>query len=230
MRVEGYDIPPSWQAALASVLASERSAALAAFLRSEEAAGKQIFPPKLLRFHALEAVPLPQVKAAILGQDPYLKPGEAQGLSFSVPRDVRIPPSLKNIQTELHEDLGIQPAGHGNLEGWAAQGVLLLNDLLTVERGIPLSHKRRGWEEITDAIIAAVAERTEPCVFLLWGNKAQSKIARIPGLSDGGRHLLLKTSHPSNLGARKGFFGCRHFSQANVFLEANGRGAIDWST
>ena len=230
--MEGYDIPPSWQAALASVLSSEQSAALAAFLRHEEAAGKQIYPPQPLRFHALEATPLPQVKAVILGQDPYLKPGEAQGLSFSVPRDVRIPPSLKNIQTELQDDLGIEPAGHGNLENWAAQGILLLNDLLTVERGIPLSHKRRGWEEITDAIIAAVAERSEPCVFLLWGDKAKEKISRLPNLDENGRHLLLKTSHPSNMGgaARKGFFGCRHFSKANAFLEENGRGAIDWRT
>ncbi len=228
--MQGFDISPSWQAALASVLATERTAALAAFLRDEEAAGKQIFPPQPLRFRALEATPLPKVKAVILGQDPYLKPGEAQGLSFSVPRDVRIPPSLKNIQTELKDDLGIEPSGHGNLERWAAQGVLLLNDLLTVERGAPLSHKRRGWEEITDAIIAAVAEQAEPCVFLLWGKKAQNKIARVPGLSETGRHLLLRTSHPSNLGARKGFFGCRHFSKANAFLEANGRGAIDWRT
>lgn len=228
--MEGYVIPPSWQAALAPVLASEQSAALAAFLLSEEAAGKQIYPPPTLRFHAIEATPLPQVKAVILGQDPYLKPGEAQGLSFSVPREVRIPPSLKNIQQELLDDLGIEPAGHGNLESWAGQGILLLNDLLTVERGKPLSHKKRGWEQITDAIIAAVAARTEPCVILLWGNEAQKKIARVPGLSEGGRHLLLKTSHPSNLGARKGFFGCRHFSKTNHFLEANGRAPIDWRT
>ncbi len=228
--MEGYDIPPSWQAALASVMASPQSAALAAFLRSEEAAGKEIYPPQPLRFHALAATPLPQVKAVILGQDPYLKPGEAQGLSFSVPRQVRIPPSLKNIQKELQDDLDIEPAGHGNLESWTAQGILLLNDLLTVERGKPLSHKKQGWEQITDAIIAAVAARTEPCVFLLWGNKAQNKVARVPGLSEDGRHLLLKTSHPSNLGARKGFFGCRHFSKANAFLQANGRAPIDWRT
>ncbi len=230
--MEGYDVPPSWQAALATVLASPQSAALAAFLSSEEAAGKQIYPPQALRFHALEATSLSQVKAVILGQDPYLKPGEAQGLSFSVPREVRIPPSLKNIQQELLDDLGIEPAGHGNLESWAAQGILLLNDLLTVERGIALSHKKRGWEAITDAIITAVAARSEPCVFLLWGDKAKEKISRVPSLSDDGRHLLLKTSHPSNMGGavRKGFFGCRHFSKANAFLEANGRVPIDWRT
>ncbi len=226
--MQGYNVPPSWQAALAPVLVSEKSLQLTEFLRREEASGKQIYPPQALRFRALELTPLPAVKAVILGQDPYLREGQAQGLSFSVPPGFKIPPSLANVYKELESDLGIPRAAHGNLEGWAAQGVLLLNDLLTVEEGSPKSHKRRGWEEITDAIIEAVAARAEPCVFMLWGGPAAEKAKRVPGLRDSLHHLILYASHPSPLGARHSFFGCRHFSQANAFLEAQGRSAIDW--
>jgi uracil-DNA glycosylase len=228
--VEGYIPPAGWEAALGPVLATDKSAGLAAFLRAEEEAGKHIYPPQPLRFRALELTPLPRVKAVILGQDPYLRAGQAQGLAFSVPRGVKVPPSLVNVQKELESDLGIQRAGHGNLAGWAAQGVLLLNDLLTVEEGKPGSHKRRGWEEITDAVIAAVAARQESCAFLLWGGPAGKKAQRVPGLLEGGRHLILTAPHPSPLSAYTGFFGCRHFSQTNAFLEARGRRAIDWLT
>jgi uracil-DNA glycosylase len=224
----GFAVPESWAEALAPVLAAESTARLAAFLGAERAAGKQIFPPESQVFQALELTALPQVRAVILGQDPYPTPGEAHGLSFSVQDGVRVPRSLANIYKELESDLGLPRPAHGNLTRWAMQGVLLLNDLLTVERGSPLGHRNRGWEPMTDAVIAAVAARPEPCVFLLWGDKAKAKIARVPGLTQGGRHLLLKAAHPSPLAARRGFFGCRHFSRANEFLAANGRGAIDW--
>lgn len=223
-----FSVPSSWQAALAPVLGSGKSTQLAEFLRSQEASGKRIYPPHALRFRALELTPLPAVKAVILGQDPYFREGQAQGLSFSVPSDCKIPPSLANVYKELGSDLGIPRAAHGNLERWAAQGVLLLNDLLTVEEGLPKSHKRRGWEEITDAVVAAVAARPEPCVFLLWGGPAAEKAKRVAALRENNHHLVLFASHPSPLGARHSFFGCRHFSQANAFLEARGRDAIDW--
>lgn len=228
--MEGYTPPADWEAALGPVLATDKSEGLAAFLRAEEDAGKHIYPPRPLRFRALELTPLPRVRAVILGQDPYLRSGQAQGLSFSVPLGVKVPPSLVNVQRELESDLGIPRAGHGNLKSWAAQGVLLLNDLLTVEEGKPWSHKRRGWEEITDAVIAAVAARPEPCAFLLWGGPAGKKALRVPGLLEHGKHLILTAPHPSSLSAYTGFFGCRHFSKANAFLEAKERGAIDWRT
>jgi uracil-DNA glycosylase len=164
----------------------------------------------------------------ILGQDPYHGPGQAHGLCFSVRQGVKTPPSLVNVFKEIEQDLGIVPPGHGNLENWARQGVLLLNDVLTVERGKPHSHKGQGWEAITDAVVAAVAARNEPCVFMLWGSPAQAKAQRIEALTSG-RHLVLSAWHPSPFSAARGFFGCRHFSKANAFLEANGRGAIDWS-
>lgn len=221
-------IPDSWRPALAPVLASPEWRKLGGFLNGEEQAGKRIFPPRGLRLAALELTPLDEVKVVILGQDPYHGAGQAHGLAFSVPERVKTPPSLVNIHKELASDLGIEPPRHGNLEGWARQGVLLLNNALTVEEGRAGSHQMLGWEAITDAVIAAVAARDEPAVFLLWGNHARKKAERVPGL-DYGRHLVLTAPHPSPLSAYSGFFGCRHFSKANAFLEANGRTAIDWS-
>ena len=167
------------------------------------------------------------MKVVILGQDPYHGPGQAHGLCFSVPEGVRIPPSLVNVYKEIESDLGIPPPGHGNLEKWARQGVLLLNNSLTVEQGRAGSHQKLGWEAITDAAVAAVAAREEPTVFMLWGSHARNKAARVPGLMHG-RHLVLTAPHPSPLSAHSGFFGCGHFSKANAFLERHGRGAIDW--
>jgi uracil-DNA glycosylase len=221
-------VPPTWAPALAEVLAAPSARSLGGFLRREEAAGKRIYPPRGLRLRALELTPLDQVKVVILGQDPYHGPGQAHGLAFSVPDGVKAPPSLANIRKELASDLGIEVAAGGNLEHWARQGVLLLNNALTVEEGRAGSHQQKGWEAITDAAIAAVAAREVPCVFMLWGSHARAKAARVPGLSDG-RHLVLTAPHPSPLSAHSGFFGCRHFSRANAFLEAAGRGAIDWS-
>jgi len=209
------------------VLSNREARKLGGFLKAEAAAGKQIYPPRGVRLAALALTPLDKVKAVILGQDPYHGAGQAHGLCFSVAPGVKVPPSLANIYKELASDLGLAPPGHGNLESWARQGVLLLNNALTVEAGKPGSHQNLGWEAITDAAVAAVAARAEPCVFLLWGSHAKAKAARIPGLGQG-PHLVLTAPHPSPFSAHTGFLGCRHFSQANAFLEANGRGAIDW--
>lgn len=220
-------LPPSWREALTPVLESERVQRLHGFLDAEEAAGKRIYPPKDSRFRAFELTPLDAVKVVILGQDPYHGSGQAHGLSFSVPEGVKVPPSLVNIYKEIASDCGGMRPEHGNLEHWARQGVLLLNASLSVEEGRAGSHQKQGWEAVTDAAVAAVVAREEPSVFLLWGNHARRKAERVPGLMDG-RHLVLSAAHPSPLSAHNGFFGCRHFSQANAFLEAKGRGTIEW--
>jgi uracil-DNA glycosylase len=220
-------VPESWRAALAPVLATPAARRMGGFLRAEEAAGKRIFPPRGTRLAALALTPLDAVKVVILGQDPYHGPGQAHGLSFSVPPGVRIPPSLANIYKELQEDCGIAPAAHGDLSHWARQGVLLLNTSLTVEQGQAGSHRQIGWEAITGAVLAAVAAKPEPCVFLLWGAHARQVAEAVPGLT-GSPHLLLTAPHPSPFSAYTGFMGCRHFSRANAFLEKHGRGAIDW--
>ena len=224
-------VPESWREALAPVLGEKPARSLGGFLQAEEAAGKRIYPPRGSRLRALELTPLDRVKVVILGQDPYHGPGQAHGLAFSVPQGVRVPPSLGNIYKELASDLGITRPDHGNLENWARQGVLLLNNALTVEDGRAGSHQKLGWEPVTDAVVAAVAAGAEPTVFMLWGSHARNKAMRVPGLMDAektGRHLVLTAPHPSPLSAHTGFLGCRHFSRANAFLEANGRGAIDW--
>lgn len=221
-------VPESWRDALAPVLADPSARRLGDFLKTEEAAGKLVHPPRGQRLAALELCPLDQVKVVILGQDPYHGPGQAHGLSFSVPQGVRVPPSLRNIYKEIESDLGLPRPGHGNLENWARQGVLLLNASLTVEDGRAGSHAGMGWEAITDAVVAAVAARAEPCVFLLWGNHARRKAERVAGLGPGTHHLVLTAPHPSPLSAHSGFLGCGHFGKANAFLEAKGRGAIDW--
>jgi uracil-DNA glycosylase len=220
-------VPDSWRAALEPVLATREARKLGGFLSAEEAAGKRIYPPRGNRLRALELTPLDAVKVVILGQDPYHGPGQAHGLSFSVPEGVKVPPSLTNIYKEIASDLGIPAPGHGNLEKWAQQGVLLLNNSLTVEEGRAGSHQNLGWEAITDAAVAAVAARAEPTAFLLWGSHARNKAARVPALGSG-RHLVLTAPHPSPLSAYSGFFGCGHFGKANAFLERHGRGAIDW--
>jgi uracil-DNA glycosylase len=219
--------PQDWARALAPSLASPQARQLDQFLKEEEAAGKIIHPPRQHRLAALALTPLQATKIVILGQDPYHGPGQAMGLAFSVQDDARIPPSLLNIYKEIESDLGLPRPAHGNLSAWARQGVLLLNNALSVEAGRAGSHQNIGWEAITDAIVAAVAAKSEACVFLLWGSHAHKKAARIPGLG-AGHHLVLKAAHPSPLSARNGFFNCRHFSRANAFLEQAGRGAVDW--
>jgi uracil-DNA glycosylase len=215
----------SWREPLAGEFASPAMAALKAFLKAEKDAGKPIFPKGSLWFRALDLTPLDQVRVVILGQDPYHGPGQAHGLAFSVRPGVRVPPSLVNIYKELQSDLGIPPARHGFLEHWARQGVLLLNTCLTVEQGLAASHKGRGWEGFTDAVIRLVAQRADPCAFVLWGSHAQKKAAFV----DGARHLVLKAPHPSPLSAHNGFFGCRHFSRTNQWLEQQRLPPIDWA-
>jgi uracil-DNA glycosylase len=221
-------IPPSWQAALDPAIAEPEARRLGGWLKAQEEAGRTIYPPRGQRLRALELTPLDQVKVVILGQDPYHGPGQAHGLCFSVPDGVRIPPSLVNIYKELRDDLGVAIPPHGNLEHWARQGVLLLNNALTVEAGQAGSHQGRGWEAITDAAVAAVANRAEPSVFILWGSHARKKAERVPELIGSGRHLVLTAPHPSPLSAHSGFFGSKPFSKANAFLKAQGRGEIDW--
>ncbi len=213
---------------LEPALATAEARELGGWLRAEEDAGKQIYPPRGTRLRALELTPLETVKVVILGQDPYHGAAQAHGLSFSVPEGVKPPPSLVNIFKELESDLGIARPGHGNLESWARQGVLLLNNSLTVELGRAGSHAKKGWDAITDACVAAVAEREAPSVFILWGSHAQAKAGRIAALHENGRHLLIKSPHPSPLSAYRGFFGSAPFSKANSFLGENGRDTIDW--
>lgn len=220
-------VPPSWREVLEPVLARPELRQLGGWLRAEEAAGKRIYPPRGTRLRALELTPLEAVKVVILGQDPYHGPGQAMGLAFSVPPGVRLPPSLRNIFKELYADLDVPVPLSGDLTPWARQGVLLLNTSLTVEEARAGSHARRGWEAVTDACVAAVAERADPSVFILWGAHAQAKARNLPALQTG-RHLLIESVHPSPLSARRGFFGSRPFSRANAFLEAHGRRPVEW--
>ena len=215
----------SWKAPLAPEFTDAYMLALKAFLEGEKSKGKRIFPKGAEYFRALDLTPLDRVKVVILGQDPYHGEGQAHGLCFSVRPGVRPPPSLVNIYKELEADLGIPRPHHGFLEHWAKQGVLLLNSVLTVEMAQAASHQGKGWEKFTDAIIRLVNARPEPVVFLLWGAYAQRKAAFV----DASRHLVLKAAHPSPLSAHNGFMGCRHFSQANAFLEKHGMAPIDWA-
>lgn len=215
----------SWKSRLLDVFALAPMQALRQFLRAELAAGKTLYPPPAQIFAALDATPFDQVKVVILGQDPYHGPGQAHGLCFSVRPGVRPPPSLVNIFKEIETDLGIARPDHGCLLPWAHQGVLLLNTVLTVERGRAGSHRGQGWEVFTDAVIERLNREREGLVFLLWGSPAQAK----GRLLDEHRHRVLRARHPSPLSAHGGFFGCRHFSQANDWLQQQGQAPIDWS-
>jgi uracil-DNA glycosylase len=219
----------SWLAPLGAEFEQPYMQSLKAFLLAEKAAGQRIFPKGSEYFRALDLTPLGQVRVVILGQDPYHGLGQAHGLCFSVKPGTQIPPSLVNIYKEMQADLGIAPARHGFLEHWAKQGVLLLNSVLTVRMGQAASHRERGWERFTDAVIAEVNRQESPIVFMLWGSYAQKKAAQIDSIDKGGRHLVLKAPHPRPLSAHNGFFGCRHFSQANAFLESRGLKPIDWA-
>ena len=214
-----------WLQLLESEFSADYMKQLGEFLRAEKAQGKEIYPPGGEFFAALEATPPASVKVVILGQDPYHGPGQAHGLSFSVRGRQRIPPSLQNIFRELQSDLGLQTPSHGDLSAWAGEGVLLLNSVLSVERGVAGAHQGKGWERFTDAVIAAVNAGTLPVVFMLWGAQAQRKGSAI----NCDRHCVLTAPHPSPLSAHRGFLGCRHFSQANRFLVEHQRGPVDWS-
>ena len=216
-------IEQTWKDALAGEFEKPYFASLVRFLREEKAAGKKVFPPGSQIFRAFELTPLPQVRVVILGQDPYHGPGQAHGLSFSVPENMPAPPSLKNIFKEIESDLGVRMSGYPNLEKWARQGVMLLNAVLTVRSGEAASHSKIGWEEFTDAVIRYISDNCEGVVFMLWGNFARSK----RDLIDRSRHFVLEAAHPSPL-ARGAFFGSRHFSQANNILVSRGQKPIDW--
>ncbi len=217
-------IEKTWKDALESEFEKPYFASLVRFLHSEKAAGKTIYPPGSKIFKAFELTPLNEVKVVILGQDPYHGPGQAMGLSFSVPDNIPAPPSLKNIFKEIETDLDTKMSGKPNLEAWARQGVLLLNAILTVEGGKAASHSKIGWEQFTDATIRTISEKCEGVVFMLWGNFARSKAELI----DSSKHLVLQAAHPSPL-ARGAFFGSRHFSKANSYLASKGKSEINWT-
>jgi uracil-DNA glycosylase len=226
---DSVKLHPSWLEPLRAEFDSPYMAALRAYLVAEKAAGKRIFPKGNEWFRALDLTPLENVRVVILGQDPYHGEGQAHGLCFSVRPEVRPPPSLVNIYKEMASDLGIPPARHGFLEHWAEQGVLLLNSVLTVQMGMAASHRDRGWERFTDAVIRLINARPEPVVFILWGSYAQKKAAFVDSIDKGGRHLVLKSAHPSPLSAHNGFFGSKPFSKANEFLDSHGQKPIDWA-
>lgn len=224
-RTSTIRLEPGWLAHLAGEFAAPYMQDLKTFLLTRNQQGKVIYPADRDYFSAFDRTPIDKVKVVILGQDPYHGPGQAHGLSFSVPRGIKQPPSLVNIFKEIEDDLGIPPPHHGCLHHWADQGVLLLNSVLTVERAAAASHQGKGWEAFTDKVIHVLNEQRDRIVFLLWGTYAQRKGAFI----DRQRHLVLKAPHPSPLSAYRGFFGCRHFSQANAYLRAHGQTEIDWS-
>lgn len=214
-----------WKLALKEVLLSQTMDNLRDFLREQYALQKTIYPPKNLIFNALNTTALSKIKVVILGQDPYHGAGQAMGLSFSVPKVIPKPPSLQNILKELATDLNIPISPHGDLSYWARQGVLLLNSVLTVEKGLAGSHQNQGWELFTDKIVDVINEKTDNSVFILWGSHAKRKGRYI----DTNRHLILTANHPSPLSAnRGGFFGSRPFSQANAYLAKHGKTPIDW--
>lgn len=217
-------IDDSWKKVLAEEFNKAYFAELKAFLLAEKKAGHQVYPKGGLIFNAFNTTPFDEVKVVIIGQDPYHGPGQAHGLSFSVPKDVPIPPSLRNIYKEINQDLGLPIPRHGNLEKWAQRGVLLLNATLTVRAHAAGSHQNKGWETFTDAVIKHLNEDRSGIVFMLWGSYAKKKGAVI----DKGRHLVLTSSHPSPLSAHTGWYGNHHFSKANQYLEAQEMKAIDW--
>ncbi len=217
-------LPPSWKTQLAAELQQPYFAELSRFV-DDQRERHTIYPPEEDVFNAFEAVPYDRVKVLLLGQDPYHGLEQAHGLCFSVrPHLKRLPPSLANIYKELHSDLGVGIPAHGCLDHWAKQGVLMLNTVLTVRAGKPMSHRNRGWETFTDAVIRKLSEKSCPVVFVLWGGPAQKKI----GLIDSARHTVVKSVHPSPLSAHNGFFGSRPFSKINVALRGSGEAEIDW--
>jgi uracil-DNA glycosylase len=214
----------SWTNALSAEMELPYYQGITHFLAAAEAAGKTVYPPDELIFSAFNLVPLSEVKVVILGQDPYHGAGQAMGLSFSVADGIKPPPSLKNIYKELQTDLNIAPSASGNLTNWAKQGVFLLNAALTVEATKANSHQKIGWLTFTDTVIATISRENEGVVFMLWGNFAKAKTALI----DETKHCVLQAAHPSPL-AGGAFFGCKHFSQANDYLLAKGKSAIEWT-
>ncbi len=224
MENSNLEIEPGWKQALGLEFQQDYMQQLRQFLVQQKAERKTIFPHSSDWFNALNFTPLDQVKVVVLGQDPYHGPDQAHGLCFSVRPGIRVPPSLVNIYKELQSDLNIAPVNHGYLESWARQGVLLLNSVLTVEQARAGSHQGRGWEQFTDRIIHILNDQHDGLVFMLWGSYAQKKGAFI----DRNRHCVLTAPHPSPLSAHRGFLGCRHFSQANSYLQEKGISPVNW--
>lgn len=218
-------IEQSWKDVLQPEFDKPYFAEIVSFLKAEKQAGKIIYPAGNNIFNAFNTTPFSNVKVVILGQDPYHNPNQAHGLSFSVQDGIAPPPSLVNIYKELHTDIGMQRPTHGNLQKWAEQGVLLLNASLTVEQNKPMSHSKIGWHEFTNNVIKILSEQKENLVFMLWGGFAKSKMSMI----DSSKHNILMAAHPSPLSAHNGFFGCKHFSKANSWLEQHGIPPINWS-
>ena len=216
---------PEWLEALGDEFDQPYMQDLRRFLLARKQAGAEVYPPGPNIFNALDSTPPSRVKVVILGQDPYHGPGQAHGLCFSVQPGVRVPPSLVNVYKELRDDIGFVIPRHGCLQAWADHGVLLLNAVLTVERGNAGAHQGKGWERFTDRVVEVVNSGPKPVVFLLWGSHAKKKGQGI----DRNRHLVLTAPHPSPLSAHRGFLGCKHFSRANTWLEQQGQAPIDWS-
>jgi uracil-DNA glycosylase len=221
---QNVQIEASWKKMLEAEFQKPYFAAIKQFLVEAKQAGKTIYPPGPLIFNAFNKTPFDQVKVVILGQDPYHNPGEAMGLSFSVPRGVKVPPSLLNIYKEIKAELGYEAPGHGDLSHWAEQGVLMLNAMLTVEARQPASHQKIGWQTFTDAVIKCISDNKDGVVFLLWGNFAKGKKILI----DTNKHYVLEAAHPSPL-AGNAFQGCGHFAYTNTILSQQGQSPIDWS-
>ncbi len=218
-------IDASWKEVLKHEFTKTYFLQIATYLKTEKATGAIVYPPGSLLFNAFNQTPFAKVKVVILGQDPYHGPGQAHGLSFSVPDGMAPPPSLVNIYKELHKDIGMPIPKTGNLTSWAQQGVLLLNAVLTVRANEPASHAKTGWMDFTDAVIRKISDEKKGVVFLLWGKFAQEKQVLI----DETKHYVLKAAHPSPFSADKGFFGCKHFSRTNELLTMQGLKAIDWN-
>ncbi len=223
MQLDELPLHPSWQTALKDEFKQPYMQDLQHFLLAEIKKGKSIFPSEHQVFQAFNSTPLDRVKLVILGQDPYHGRGQAIGLAFAVPNGIKIPPSLRNIFKELQDDVGITLPSSGNLLPWAQEGVLLLNTVLTVEEGKAAAHRKKGWEQFTDATIQVLSEQRTHLVFMLWGKHAQSK----EELIEHSKHLVLKAAHPSPL-ARGAFFGSKHFSKANAYLQEHEISTIDW--
>ncbi len=224
MNLKEIEIDPSWKTVLNEEFKTAYFSKIKTKLTDSKNQGLTVYPPSQLIFNAFNSTPFQQVKVVILGQDPYHGPGEAMGLCFSVPRGVRIPPSLRNVFKEIHQDLDLPIPVHGDLTSWAKQGVLLLNTILTVEHKQAGSHKNIGWSEFTDTVIRTISDQLEGIVFLLWGNYAKSKILLI----DEKKHFVLSSAHPSPLAGNR-FFGHHHFSGTNKILKKQGKEPIDWT-
>ncbi len=218
------NIDRSWKQVLTTEFSSPYFQELISQLREKALSGVTIYPPETQIYSAFNATPFDKVKAVIIGQDPYHRPGQAMGLSFSVPKGIRIPPSLRNVYKEIAQDSGEPIPEHGDLTSWAEQGVFLLNAILTVEESRPGAHKKIGWQRFTDAVISNLSDKRDGIIFMLWGKYAQSKKVLI----NSAKHYILEAAHPSPL-ARNAFSGCKHFSKCNELLKKQGKSPINWS-